>query len=173
MCLRRVELCGCTEDVVAGGKDVGTVFRLKGEERAMAPASRAAGFEAGTCYALWAISDGKWADPVLNYVLTQSDQYPFGEERRLFYVSITSAKVKTVVLYGNRFPSVFVNEFLHPEKIVENSYAQHPNANKRWTKDADQFLLQLHSEGKDIKYIANKMGRSQTSIAIRLNKLLA
>ena len=50
----------------------------------MAPASRAACFEAGTCYALWAISDDKWADPVLNYVLTQSDQYPFGEERRPF-----------------------------------------------------------------------------------------
>ena len=38
-------------------------------------------------------------DPVLNYVLTKSDQYPYGEERRLFYVAITRAKVKTYVLY--------------------------------------------------------------------------
>jgi DNA helicase-4 len=90
-------------------------------------------------------------DPVLNYVLTKSDQYPYGEERRLFYVSITRAKIKTFVLYDNRFPSVFVDEFLHPEKITQESYAKHPNANKKWTKSADLFLLKLHSEGKSIK----------------------
>lgn len=110
-------------------------------------------------------------DPVLNYVLTKSDQFPYGEERRLFYVAITRAKVKTLVLYDKRFPSVFVDEFLHPEKVSEESYVKHPNANKRWTRGADQFLLKLHSEGKNIKYIATKMGRSQTSIVMRLNKL--
>ena len=110
-------------------------------------------------------------DPVLNYVLTKSDQFPYGEERRLFYVAITRAKIKTLVLYDTRFPSVFVDEFLHPEKVSEESYAKHPNANKRWTDGEDKFLLQLSSEGKSIKYIAAKMGRSQTSIVMRLNKL--
>ena len=110
-------------------------------------------------------------DPVLNYVLTKSDQYPYGEERRLFYVAITRAKVKTYILYDRRFPSVFVDEFLHPEKITEESYAKHPNANKKWTHSADNFLLALYHEGKSIKYIAEKMGRSQTSIVMRLGKL--
>lgn len=110
-------------------------------------------------------------DPVLNYVLTKSDQYPYGEERRLFYVAITRAKVKTYILYDRRFPSVFVDEFLHPEKITEESYAKHPNANKKWTRSADNFLLTLYHEGKSIKYIADKMGRSQTSIVMRLGKL--
>ena len=110
-------------------------------------------------------------DPVLNYVLTRSDQYPYGEERRLFYVAITRAKVKTYVLYDRRFPSVFVNEFLHPEKVTEESYAKHPNANKKWTRSADNFLLTLYHEGKSIKYIAERMGRSQTSIVMRLGKL--
>ena len=110
-------------------------------------------------------------DPVLNYVLTKSDQYPYGEERRLFYVAITRAKVKTYVLYDRRFPSVFVDEFLHPEKVTEESYAKHPNANKKWTRSADNFLLTLYHEGKSIKYIAEKMGRSQTSIVMRLGKL--
>ena len=110
-------------------------------------------------------------DPVLNYVLTKSDLFPYGEERRLFYVAITRAKMKTLVLYDKRFPSVFVNEFLHPEKVSEESYVKHPNANKRWTRSADQFLLKLYNEGKSVKYIANKMGRSQTSIVMRLNKL--
>ena len=110
-------------------------------------------------------------DPVLNYVLTKSDQYPYGEERRLFYVAITRAKVKTYILYDRRFPSVFVDEFLHPEKITEESYDKHPNANKKWTRSADNFLLTLYHEGKSIKYIAEKMGRSQTSIVMRLGKL--
>lgn len=110
-------------------------------------------------------------DPVLNYVLTNNDQFPFGEERRLFYVAITRAKIKAIVLYDKRFPSVFVNEFLQPEKTSIENYSKHPNANKRWTKSADQFLLKLHQEGKSVKYIADKMGRSQTSIVMRLGKL--
>ena len=99
------------------------------------------------------------------------DESELEEERRLFYVAITRAKMKTLVLYDKRFPSVFVDEFLRPEKLSEESYVKHPNANKRWTRSADQFLLKLHSEGKSVKYIAAKMGRSQTSIVMRLNKL--
>ncbi len=86
-------------------------------------------------------------------------------------LNYSRAKMKTLVLYDKRFPSVFVDEFLHPEKVSEESYVKHPNANKRWTRSADQFLLKLHNEGKSVKYIANKMGRSQTSIVMRLNKL--
>lgn len=110
-------------------------------------------------------------DPVLDYVLTKSDQYPYGEERRLFYVAITRAKIKTYVLYDRHFPSVFVDEFLHPGKVTEESYTKHPNANKKWTRSADKFLLTLYHEGKSIKYIAEKMGRSQTSIVMRIGKL--
>lgn len=110
-------------------------------------------------------------DPVLDYVLTKSDQYPYGEERRLFYVAITRAKIKTYILYDKRFPSVFVDEFLHPEKVTEESYDKHPNANKKWTRSADKFLLTLYHEGKSIKHIAEKMGRSQTSIVMRIGKL--
>ncbi len=114
-----------------------------------------------------AISD----DPVLDYVLTKSDKFPYGEERRLFYVAITRAKVQTIVLYDKRYPSVFVEEFLHPEKVTMESYQRHPNANKRWTWEADRFLIVLYKEGKSIRYISEKMGRSQTSVIMRLGKL--
>lgn len=36
---------------------------------------------------------------------------------------------------------------------------------------ADKFLLSLYHKGKSIKYIAEKMGRSQTSIIMRIGKL--
>lgn len=110
-------------------------------------------------------------DPVLGVVLTGTDKYPHGEERRLFYVAITRAKVKTVVMYDRRYPSVFVDEFLNPEKVTEQSQTLHPNANKKWTKGEDRLLLLLRGEGKSVKQIAQKMGRSQTSIIMRLGKL--
>lgn len=110
-------------------------------------------------------------DPVLDVVLTKSDKFPYGEERRLFYVAITRAKVKTIVMYDKRYPSVFVDEFLNPEKVTEKSYSIHPNANKTWTRGEDRLLLTMFQEGKDIKYISRKMGRSQTSIIMRLGKL--
>ena len=110
-------------------------------------------------------------DPVLDVVLTKSDKYPHGEERRLFYVAITRAKVKTIVMYDRRYPSVFVDEFMNPEKVNEQSQTLHPNANKRWSRAEDQFLLTLHSEGKTVKQISQKMGRSQTSIIMRMGKL--
>ena len=110
-------------------------------------------------------------DPVLDVVLTKSDKYPHGEERRLFYVAITRAKKKTIVMYDRRYPSVFVDEFLNPEKVTEENQVLHPNANKKWTKAEDRFLLTLHSEGRTVKQISQKMGRSQTSIIMRLGKL--
>ncbi len=110
-------------------------------------------------------------DPSLQYLLSARDRYPYGEERRLFYVAITRAKTTTWVMYDERYPSVFVTEFLHPEKLDEKSYIKHPNANKPWTPAADKFLLTLYQEGKCFKYISDKMGRSQTAIVMRLGML--
>ena len=110
-------------------------------------------------------------DPVLETVLTKSDKYPHGEERRLFYVAITRAKIKTIVMYDKRFPSIFVDEFLNPENVTEQSQNLHPNANKKWTRGEDKYLLTLYRDSKSIKFISQKMGRSQTSIIMRLGKL--
>ncbi len=110
-------------------------------------------------------------DPTLDYVLTQSDRFPFSEERRLFYVAITRAKIKTFVMYDIKTPSVFVDEFIHPKRISENSYTKHRNAQKAWTRGEESLLMSLHNKGKSIKEISEKMGRSQTAIIMRLGKL--
>ncbi len=110
-------------------------------------------------------------DRVLDYVLTKSDEYLFGEERRLFYVAITRAKIKTFILYDKALPSLFVDEFIQPERGSNNSFNKHQNNGKRWTKGSDTFLLELHREGKSIKDIAEIMGRSQRAISLRLEKL--
>lgn len=49
--------------------------------------------------------------PILKYVLSDPDVFPYSEERRLFYVAITRAKTQTYVLFDRSNPSPFVKEF--------------------------------------------------------------
>ena len=51
-------------------------------------------------------------DPVLTYVLSKADDYPYAEERRVFYVGITRARKHTYVVYDVLQPSPFVTEFV-------------------------------------------------------------
>ena len=46
----------------------------------------------------WGFPATKVDDPLLEMVLTQTDEYPFGEERRLFYVALTRARCKTYLV---------------------------------------------------------------------------
>lgn len=48
--------------------------------------------------------------PILEMLLEKSDDYPHGEERRLFYVALTRAKKKAVLLTIKGKESVFVEE---------------------------------------------------------------
>lgn len=49
-------------------------------------------------------------DPVLNYLLSATDQYQFGEERRAFYVAITRAKNELHLFYNPHTVSPFISE---------------------------------------------------------------
>ncbi len=51
-------------------------------------------------------------DPILDFVLSKKESYPFAEERRLFYVAMTRARMHMYVLYDKDRPSPFVGEFL-------------------------------------------------------------
>lgn len=51
-------------------------------------------------------------DPILDFVLSKSEHFPFAEERRLFYVAMTRAKKHMYVLYDKDRPSPFIGEFL-------------------------------------------------------------
>lgn len=59
-------------------------------------------------------------DPILDFVLSKKESYPFAEERRLFYVAMTRARMHMYVLYDQRKPSPFISEFLL--KIERGSY---------------------------------------------------
>lgn len=110
-------------------------------------------------------------DPVLLYLLSKGDDYIFGEERRLFYVAITRAKIKTTVLYDKTKPSVFVLEKLHPERLSGKPLSPHRNAGERWSKGAEQKVAELYGRGLGVRKISQIMGRSQTSIIYRLDKM--
>ncbi len=110
-------------------------------------------------------------DWILNYVLTKSDKYPYAEERRIFYVAITRAKVKTYVLYHKSTPSVFIDEFLHPKKTTKPKVNLYANRMKPWTLGEERFLLKLYEEGKSTNEIAFKLKRTPTAIVMRLGEI--
>lgn len=56
-------------------------------------------------------------DRVLDLVLTNSENFRFAEERRLFYVAITRTKNRTFVLTDNNNPSVFLREFSESKSV--------------------------------------------------------
>lgn len=59
----------------------------------------------------WGFPATKTDDPLLSMVLTQTDAYRFGEERRLFYVAMTRARRKTfLVCETGQNLSVFADE---------------------------------------------------------------
>ncbi|MHA8066957.1 UvrD-helicase domain-containing protein [Aquirufa sp. ROCK2-A2] len=49
-------------------------------------------------------------DPILNLLLSKSDQFTNGEERRLFYVALTRSKRKTFITTNISYKSKFINE---------------------------------------------------------------
>lgn len=59
-------------------------------------------------------------DPILDFVLSKKESYPYAEERRLFYVAMTRARMHMYVLYDKDKPSPFIGEFML--KVERGSY---------------------------------------------------
>lgn len=49
-------------------------------------------------------------DPILSLLLDNSENYPFAEERRLYYVALTRAKTKVYLLTVKDHESIFIHE---------------------------------------------------------------
>ena len=59
-------------------------------------------------------------DPILNLLLSKSDQFTNGEERRLFYVALTRSKRKTFITTNSTYKSKFIDE-IDPNFIVDEN----------------------------------------------------
>lgn len=78
-------------------------------------------------------------DPILGFVLCETDTFEYSEERRLFYVALTRAKKHTYVLYNATAPSVFVTE------MMQNSTPQ------MICPQCKRGILKIIKEGESIK----------------------
>ena len=88
-------------------------------------------------------------DPVLNFVLTNAEDYRFAEERRLFYVAITRTKNRTYVLVDNKNPSPFFKEFSESTSVFFKSTGKRTSENQTKCpvcKTGD--LLKVEHDGK-------------------------
>lgn len=59
-------------------------------------------------------------DPVLSIVMSESDRFPHGEERRLFYVALTRARKRATLVTVQSRESAFVTELLKDGRLVES-----------------------------------------------------
>lgn len=50
------------------------------------------------------------SNPLIEILLSKEDDYPFAEERRLFYVAITRARLQTIIIANPKNPSPFLYE---------------------------------------------------------------
>lgn len=73
-------------------------------------------------------------DPILGYVLSKPESYPFAEERRLFYVAITRARKHAFVLYKETCPSPFVTEI---EKAINGGTVTDDTMVCPWCKNGN------------------------------------
>ena len=60
----------------------------------------------------WNFPSSMTNDPIYEMLLSQYDRYPFAEERRLFYVSMTRAKKKCYLIFERDTPSPFILELM-------------------------------------------------------------
>ena len=66
-------------------------------------------------------------DPILDLLLDSGEDYPFAEERRLYYVALTRAKMKVFLLCIKGKKSVFVQELENTYgKRLKNAYFECP-----------------------------------------------
>jgi DNA helicase-4 len=57
-------------------------------------------------------------DPILNLLLSKSDQFINGEERRLFYVALTRSRKRTFITTNSTYKSKFIDE-INPNYILD------------------------------------------------------
>lgn len=62
--------------------------------------------------------------PILDLLLDNCEQYPYAEERRLFYVALTRAKKKAFIVYGKGQRIRFCNgtEGLYKDDLKHEQY---------------------------------------------------
>jgi DNA helicase-4 len=84
-------------------------------------------------------------DPVLNLLLSESDQYPNGEERRLFNVAMTRARERLYLIADASYKSKFIMEF-------ENSTAKAPASKCPRCMNADVMVMKTGIAKNGNKY---------------------
>jgi DNA helicase-4 len=96
----------------------------------------------------------KKTDAAIEFFLPQSEEYPFAEERRLFYVALTRARHGVFLVYDPQNPSFFVIELLREKdsrKICFIDESQHVPTSYRPCPKCLSGILRI-KEGRHGKF---------------------
>jgi DNA helicase-4 len=127
-----------------------TKVRIAGREMSYNTIHSAKGLEADNIILVNCSQDGNGFpstvsdDPILGYVLSKPEAFPFAEERRLFYVAITRAKKHAYVLYKDTCPSPFITDI---RKAIDGKSPSKDTMTCPWCRNGN---LRSISEGTNI-----------------------
>ena len=104
-------------------------------------------------------------DPIMDFVINDSDQYEFGEERRLFYVALTRTKNNVYLIVPNNDKSKFIEELEEDINRLEIL----PTNSEEHIDDAEEFMKDktVHTLKTNLKCPTCKTGNVEL---ILLNK---
>lgn len=104
--------------------------------------------------------------PILNLLLDNCEQFPYAEERRLYYVSLTRAKKKAYIITVNGKESEFVTELKRQYGVeLKREVFTCPNCGGRLTKRTGKygdFFGCSNYRAKGCKYTRNIMSNDAT-----------
>ena len=86
------------------------------------------------------------SDPILDAMLAKEDNFPFAEERRLFYVAITRAREATYLIANRKNPSPYIFEI---SDRIKTAYG------KLCPKCHTGELIKKHGKHNDFLYCSN------------------
>ena len=107
-------------------------------------------------------------DPILRYVLTDPDAFPYGEERRLFYVALTRTKNKCILLAPAQ-QSIFVKELVEVHNVPYEVMSDCTLTNVKCPRCmSGNLTIREDSQGREFLGCSNYPGCNKTFKDVKL-----
>ena len=91
-------------------------------------------------------------NPILNLVLSEPEDYPYAEERRLLYVALTRTRNRDYIMVDQDDPSVFLREFRN-SKLVDLRWQEEDQENPVHCPRCKTGVLEVREDSQHHQFV--------------------
>ena len=91
-------------------------------------------------------------NPILNLVLSEPEDYPYAEERRLLYVALTRTRNREYIMVDQDHPSVFLREF-RKSKLVDMRWKEEDQENPVYCPRCKTGVLEVREDSQHHQFV--------------------